>query len=306
MKTTLVPLAAMAVAAPLLAASLPFARPGVIDSPNADILQHTQFMLGGSFTAFSYETEEGSSESEFALAGHLEVGLFDRGQLGLTYLHDGGISGNAKVLVLRETIEIPGIAVGCQNITGEEHYEFWRDGEDSLYRYDESQWFSGYLVVTKNLDYLINLPICMSVGYGIGRFRQAEDAAPDGLENPMRGLFGSLESHPAYNFDVALEWDGRDLNLGVGYRLSDMVRFTASAAELEQLLRPDERDPTDVMQNVKVGLGVEVTFGPFLNRTTLQPFEELTRDNDPALLQELEAMRASAREVIQELQSRLP
>jgi hypothetical protein len=44
-----------------IAGSLPFSRPGLIDIPTAAILQHTQFALGGSFTAFSYEKADSTT-----------------------------------------------------------------------------------------------------------------------------------------------------------------------------------------------------------------------------------------------------
>ena len=298
--------AVLGLASIAFAGSLPFSRPGLIDIPTARILQHTQVAVGGSFTAYSYEKADSTSESDFALAGHLDIGLFNRGEIGITWLGAAGISGQVSVLVLREDLTTPGIAIGCQNIIGEKDYEFYADSLDSLYRYEESQNFSAYVVFTKNIKHLTGVPVTVDLGYGIGRFRQGENADSDGISNPFRGLFGAIEVHPSIDLDIALEWDGRDANLGVSYRLNDNVRFMAAVAELEQLTRGDERQPTDVMQNVKFGLGVELTFGPFLNRTNLQPFQQLNSENDPALLEELEAIRARAEEDIRELEEDIP
>ena len=288
------------------AGSLPFAHPGLIDIPTARILQHTQVTLGGSFTTFSYELADSSSESDFAIGGHLDVGLFGRGQIGVTWLGAAGISGQAQVLILREDISTPGIAVGCQNIIGEKDYEFFADSLDSLYHYDEAQNFSAYIVFTKNLEYLTGIPVTLDLGYGIGRFRQAKNDKTDGISNPFRGLFGALEVHPTREFGLAVEWDGRDANFGASYMLNNNVTFMAAVSELEQLTRGDERDPRDVMQNVKFSLGVQLTFGPFLNRTTLEPFKELEDANDAELLDQLEEHRSHATEEIERLKNEIP
>ncbi|OPL19900.1 MAG: hypothetical protein AVO35_00090 [Candidatus Aegiribacteria sp. MLS_C] len=285
--------------------SLPFSRPGLMDIPTASVLHHTEAVLGGSFTAFGYERADSSSESDFAVAGHLEVGLFNRGQLGITWLGEAGISGNVKFLVLRESITTPGLAAGCQNITGEEDYEFFRDDRDSLYDYQESQNFSLYLVMTKSLDYFSGIPVCLHLGYGTGRFRQGEDEISDGrMSNPFRGLFAGMDYHPVPELSLILEWDGRDANFGAEYQLNGTVSFLGGLSEFEQMFA-SERDLTDVMHNPKFSLGVELAFGPFLNRTTLQPYEQLSEDYNRDLLEALEEIRSNAKYEIQELENKI-
>ena len=290
---------------PAIAGSLPFSRPGLIDIPTATVIQHTQIVLGGCFTAFSYEKPDSTMESDFAIGGHLEFGLFDRAQVGVTWLGDAGLSGNIRVIAFRERINTPAIAIGCQNITGEKNYEFFRDTGDSLYNYEESQNFSVYLVLTKNLNHLSSIPLRINLGYGIGRFMQGKNSDSDGITNPFRGLFGSFDYTPTDNFSMMLEWDGRDANFGVLYVLNNNFRFKGAVAELEQLAISN-RNLSDVMQNVKFSLGVEITIGPFFNRTTLEPFEELILDNDEELLRELEEIRSHARENINKIESTIP
>ncbi|MBN1433255.1 hypothetical protein JW921_00745 [Candidatus Fermentibacterales bacterium] len=292
-----------------MAGSLPYCREGLIDAPVADVLEHTEIKAGGSFTVFSYEVGDSassSSETDFAVGGHVDFGLFNRVQLGVTYLNSGGISGSARVLVLRESVKRPGISVGMENITPEEDYEFFRDDEDSLYVYGEAQNWSAYVVVSKDLFYLCSIPASVSLGYGIGRFRQASDAESDGFSNPLSGLFLSVDFRPGQDIDVLAEWDGRDLNLGVEYEFSRYVSAMFAVAELEQMIRSaasDMHDATDVMQNVKFGLGVEVTIGPFFGTTHLDPTERLTpRRGDEEALRQLEEYRRNAQREIEELE----
>ncbi len=283
------------------AASLPFSRFGVMDTPSAFVLTHTQIELGGCFTSYGYEKADSSSESDFALGGYIEFGLFDRAQAGITYLGAGGLSGQIRAVVLKESLNRPGLALGAENLTGEQDYEFYEDDSLGLYHYPENQNFSVYLVVSKNLDYILKAPIAASIGYGLGRFRQDPDTPSDGIENPLPGLFGSVEFHPDPRVGIVLEWDGRDANFGGWYEISDMVRVSAAVAEFEQLARGDERVETDVMQNAKFTLGVQATLGPFFNRTTLEPAERLRQQGDLEALRQLEEERRRALERIEEL-----
>jgi hypothetical protein len=286
-----------------VAGGLPFAHWGVLDTPDASILQHSQIVLGGSFVAYGYDRPDSTRENDFALAGFVEGGLFGRGQIGVTYLGAGGLSGTARFLALRETVTTPGIAVGCENITGEKDYDFFRDANDSLYSYGRDQNFSAYVVMSKGMDYVVGAPVTVSLGYGIGRFQQRRNDKTDGIRNPFPGLFFSMVFDIGPGGMIAVEWDGRDLNLGGSYSVNRHLTFRGSIAELEQVLRPsDERDPSDVMQSVKFALGAEFTLGPFMNRTTLEPTERLSNTADRAALEALEEARRRAREEIDELE----
>ena len=280
------------------AGSLPFARSGIIDTPTASVLKHTQVEIGGSFTAYSYQRSDSSSQSDFALAGHIEVGLLERLQLGVTYLGAGGISGQFRVMALRESISRPGIAVGVENLTGERNYDFFK-GDSGLYVYPRAQNLSAYIVFTKNFDFTTGTPIALSLGWGTGRFMQDTDS--DGFANPVPGLFASFEYHPSPLASFMLEWDGRDANIGGYYRLGTVARVSGAIAEFEQIFRGDSRNQMDVMQSPNFTLGFQFFFGPFFNRTTLQPTERLRRERDEQALQQLEEARRHALEQIEAL-----
>ena len=292
-----------------LAGSLPYARDGMIDTPVPHVLEHTEIELGGCFTVFSYEVGDSlstSNEGDFAVGGHLDIGILNRAQIGVTYLNSGGISGNARVVVLRESLKRPGISVGMENITPEEDYEFFTDADGNLYRYGEPQNWSAYVVLGKDLTYLASIPMCINLGYGIGRFRQAGDTAYDGFDNPFPGLFASVEYHPSYNIGLMLEWDGRDGNLGFEYTFSRHASAMFAISEFEQIIRSaadESHNGSDIMQNVKFGVGVEFSFGPFFGTTHLDPTERLTpsRGDDEAL-RALEEYRQNAEEEIRELE----
>jgi len=299
---------ALVTAALCAAGSLPFSRGGILDTPRASVLHHTQVELGGSFTAYSYEVTDSAgvdttSESTFAVAGHLTVGILGRGELGVTYLGDGGISGNVKFLAMGETITRPGIAIGCENLIGEPNYEFWADDSGQLYDYGVDQNWAAYVVVTKNFDYFTGAPFCINLGYGMGRFQQDTDGAGEAFTSPVPGLFLAFEFHPNMQTAIALEWDGRDANFGGSYAVNKWLTLRGAVAEFEQFIRSGEDvNRTDVMQNAKFTVGAELTIGPFMSRTELEPTERLRPQRDEDAFQALEEARARAREKIRELQ----
>jgi len=286
-----------------VAGGLPFSHYGLLDTPSAALLKHTEVALGGAATTFSLEDSAGSTSTNIGMGAFLEVGLFERGQIGGTYLGSAGFSGTARGLVLSETINRPGIALGVENIIGEKNYEFYSDANDSLYSYPNAQNFSIYAVISKDFSYFLPFPMCLNLGFGTGRFSQSSDAV-DGFENPVPGLFGSILFHPNMNSEVMIEWDGRDLNAGGFYRLGRNFTLLAAASELEYLFLASDStsNPTDVMQHAKFTLGVQINLGPFFSRTELDPYQRLRYTEDDEALRQLEEYRARAREEIQELE----
>ncbi|MBN1433254.1 hypothetical protein JW921_00740 [Candidatus Fermentibacterales bacterium] len=298
------PLVLLLVAVALHAGSLPFARDGLIDTPTATVLEHTELMFGTCFTMFSYSNPDGSTEDDFALAGHLDCGLFGWAQAGLCYLGEAGLSAHLRLLPLSETYARPGIAIGVQNITTEEDYEFFRGGpEDRLYSNGRNQTFSAYLVLTKNVGYLTGQPVSVSLGYGIGRFWEDEQEDPEAATNPATGLFGSM----SWSFGPAeayLEYDSRDLNLGAQYQFGDHVRVQAAVAEIEELMASssEDYDSTDVMRHVKFTVGLEFVLGP-LYRPRSGGFERT--EEQLRTLEQIEQYRREIEETMRDLEERL-
>jgi hypothetical protein len=285
------------------AGSLAYSRDGVIDTPTAKVLGHTEILFGSCFTMFSYDNPDSTTEGDFALAGHIEVGLFDWAQVGVCYLGEAGLSGHVRVLPLKETFARPGIAVGVQNITTEENYEFFRGGpEDQLYSNGRNQTFSAYVVLTKNVGYLTGQPVNVNLGYGIGRFWEDVEEDTTATTNPVTGLFGSFE----WEFGDAtamVEWDSRDLNIGGQYTFFERFRVQAAVAEVEELLSSssDDYDGTDVMQHVKFTVGLEFLVGPlYVPRVGFERTEAQLQT-----LEQIEAYRREIEEAMREVEERL-
>lgn len=291
------------------AGSLPFSRAGVMDAPDAYILRHTEIQVGLAGAAYSYQDASGSSNSEFKITGFLDVGLFGFGQVGVSYLGDGGVAGNVKIGVVSEGIQVPAFAIGLENISGEQYVDCFSDSSGSLYQYDHAQNWSAYGVASKDLGSVIGIPATISLGIGIGRFVGVVENGSLGLGSKWaHGLFGSVVFRPSEAVGLALEQDGRDLNIGASYELSQHVTIQMAWAEFEQTMFPsaEGQDKADVMQHSKFSLSLQSTIGPIIGAGRLELERERTRiQRARERLQELEARRRAAEEELQRLRDLL-
>jgi len=293
------------------AGSLPFSRSGVIDCPDAYVLQHTEIEAALSAAAYSVQDSAGTSNSEFMITGYLDVGLFRYAQIGISYLGDGGVVGNAKFAILQEGISVPAFAIGLENITGEKDIECFKidsAGVEMFYQYDHAQNWSAYGVASKDLSFLLGIPATVNLGIGIGRFVGVVDSGALGIGSSIsHGLFGSVVYYPSDLFTLALEQDGRDLNLGVSYKINSYITLEMAWAELEQTIFPPEgQNKTDIMQNSKISFGLRTRIGPVFgaDRTALEREQQrIERARDR--LQELEARRRAAESELQRLRDLL-
>lgn len=294
------------------AGSLPFSRSGVLDCPDAYVLQHTEVEIELAASAYSVEDSTGASNSEFKVTGHLDIGLFRYGQIGISFLGDGGIAGNLKVAILHEGISVPAFAIGVENITGEKYIDCFKidsAGVEQFYPYDHAQNWSAYGVVSKDLSYLLGIPATVNMGIGIGRFIGVIDSGGAlGVGSSIaHGFFGSVVYRPSDMFTVSFEQDGRDLNLGASYDVSDFITLQIAWAELEQTIFPGKgQNRTDIMQNSKVSIGIQSRIGPIFGAEQIvlereQQRIERARDR----LEELEARRRAAEAELQRLRDLL-
>jgi len=291
----------------LYAGSLPYSRSGVLDSPDAYVLRHSEVEIGLAGSTYSV-TDASGSNSEFTITGHLDIGLFRIAQVGVSFLGDGGVAGNAKIAIISEGITVPAFAIGVENISGEEYIDCFEDEHGNPYPYDHAQNWSAYGVASKNLQLMTGIPVTISLGIGIGRFvGVVENGAVGTGSKWAHGLFGSAVYQPSQNFSLSFEQDGRDLNLGASYDVSNHFTIMAAWAEFEQTIAPpDLQDQWDVMQNSKFTLAVESRFGPLVGARRL----ELERERESIQrarerLQELESRRRAAEEELQRLRDLL-
>lgn len=293
------------------AGSLPFSRAGVLDCPDAYVLQHTEIEVGLGASAYSFEDSTGVSNSEFMITGYLDIGLFRYGQIGISFLGDGGIVGNVKVAILHEGISVPAFAIGLDNITGEKYIECFKidsSGVEIMYPYDHAQNWSAYGVVSKDLSYLMGIPATANLGIGIGRFVGIVDSGAMGIGSSIsHGLFGSVVYRPSELVTVSIEQDGRDLNLGASYDINKFITVQMAWAEFEQTIFPPEgQNKSDIMQNSKVTIGIQSRIGPILGAEQIVLEREQQRiERARGRLEELETRRRAAEAELQRLRDLL-
>lgn len=300
--------ATLLIACAASAGSIPYSRAGVLDTPDAYVLSHTELQIGLTGTAYSVADTSGATDSEFKITGHVDVGLFRFGQAGVSWLDDGGIAGSVKIGVLSEGIQVPAFAIGLENISGNEDIDCFDLPDGTPYPYQHSQNFSAYGVLSKNLQTLVGVPATLSVGIGTGRFVGVIDNGALGLGSSVAsGFFGSIVFRPSNSFQIAFEEDGRDLNMGMTYDVSRDISVSIAWAEFEMaLFPPEDGSEQDIMQNSKFSVSVEGTFGPLFGARQLELEREQQRiERARQRLQELEDRRRAAEEELQRLRELL-
>lgn len=310
-------------AAALRAGSLPYSYGDVINSPDAYMLEHTQIEVGVAASAYSFEDSTGSAESDVKLTGYFNVGILSYGEIGASYLADGGFVFNAKMAVLKEGIKVPAFSLGVQNGFGAERvdcfsgppgspdasgeiYSLW--DEEGFYNYGHAQNWSVYGVVSKDLRYLAGIPVTVNLGIGIGRFVGIIDSGALGIGSSVaNGLFGSVVWDPGDAVSIAFEMDGRDLNLGLEYSINRHIDLRFALAEIEQtVFAPEQQNRQDIMQNSKFTVGVSSRLGPLFGAGRYDLEREQQRiERARQRLEELEARRRAAEAQLQRLRDLL-
>ena len=151
-----------------------FRESGLIDIPTGAVIEHGIFDVG---TYFAFQNESEFPRDEAAI--RLDFGLFDRVEIGLSsvrYNQTSFLTGNFKVLLLREAGTVPNVAVGVENIGDEIRGEL-----NDLTRYERK---SAFLAISKTF----NLPSVHQIfGHiGIGNHRFTEEI---GMSTVLNGVF---------------------------------------------------------------------------------------------------------------------
>ncbi|QDR82076.1 YjbH domain-containing protein [Sporomusa termitida] len=180
-KAFLAAVAVLMAAAPVYAAPSVNGSTGLINTPSADVLQEGQFSLG------YHHLEEGNAGSfVFSPAKKLELGV-----AGFRYDSDSNRDNqtyfNAKYSLVPETVVTPGLAIGVEDIGGEDKRTF-------------------YAAASKALPFGFRL----HAGVGDGRY-DGVFASLEKTFNPVGVITGS-NAFPATT--LIAEWDGDRMNYG--------------------------------------------------------------------------------------------
>ena len=206
-----------------------FTGSGLVDMPTGRVMKHGIFE-GGTYLGFQQRMPERSTTHlGDAFAIHLNFGLFDRVEIGLTQLWEehgsdsfSNRTANVKVQLLKEPEAggIPSIAIGIEKLGNQ---TFTSDSETP----------AAFLAISKTF----NLPRIhrFSLHGGIGTQRFAFEERPVGV---FVGLSKTFQ--PAFargDITLQLEFDGTGVNAGIRHITASGLQVAIGA---ETLTNPDE------------------------------------------------------------------
>jgi len=264
-----------------------YVQNGVLDTPNAYVMENTQFNLGvSSYVVTSSTTDFYTHEGEpfqknlRELDSFFQIGLLDRIELGVREYDPDTYAGDVKVLVKKESSRWPAFAVGIFNLS--DNRDIGPYGTKSCwYADDDRQNYAYYVVASKNMRNIIRVPVTVNVGVGSARFQGTNAKWPH--SKPWQGMFGSVEYHFLdERISVIGEVDGRDLNLGARFRLPYGLVITPYVSELEEAWWGAHTTRTttgviyeDEYDSPKGGIAVQFYVGPLYRKAETERLRAL-------------------------------
>lgn len=207
-----------------------FREGGLVDIPTGKVVEHGIFNFG---TYFAFRGEDTIQRDEAAV--RFDFGLFDRIEIGLNSARlkqENHLSGNLKVLLLREAGAVPNVAIGVENVGNTiEH------GLDDLVRYERR---SAFLAISK----VFNLPrvhlISGHIGIGNRRF-----VGNIGMGEWLNGVFFGISKdfNPAFtrgDIKFSIEVDGRGVNTGLSHTANTGLQVYLGVESLNALASDKE------------------------------------------------------------------
>jgi hypothetical protein len=276
---------------------------GVLDTPNAYVMENTQFNVGvssyavtaGEITSYGRDAEE-NEQGEWSypaitknlteLDAFFQIGLLGRLELGVREYTPEKYVGNAKVLIKKESSRWPAVAAGIMNLGGDHDVSPY--GENAAWYSDEDRQDNAYYIVaSKNMRNIIRIPITLNVGVGAARYQGMNPSWPH--SKPWQGMFGSVEYHFLdERISVIGEVDGRDLNLAARFKLPWGFVVTPYVSELEEAwwgaptthTKPAPGYPNgisydDEYDSPKGGIAIQLYVGPLYRKAETERLRAL-------------------------------
>lgn len=260
---------------------------GVLDTPSAYVMENTEFNVGVSSYALTsnqthFYTHDGVpfDKNLRELDAFFQFGLLGRVEIGVREYDPETYAGNVKVMVKKESSRWPAFAAGIMNLGGD--HDIGPYGAKSCwYSDDDRQNYAYYIVGSKNLRNIIRVPLTVNVGVGSARFQGTNPKWPH--SQPWQGMFGSVEYHFLdERISILGEIDGRDLNLGVRFKLPWGLVVTPYVSELEEAWWGAHTTRTttgityeDEYDSPKGGIAVQLYAGPLYRKAETERLRAL-------------------------------
>ncbi|MDD4310105.1 MAG: hypothetical protein PHO32_06965, partial [Candidatus Cloacimonetes bacterium] len=257
-----------------IAQAAPFQTLGMLRTPDAYVLPHLAFE--GMFVGYYRDVRAPAPQTEeqkkayknwfpYAMIGG---GILDRAELGVflgDYTKEDDLTYyfNAKVKIIEETLRMPQISVGMDNILspmGGKSQDLEPTEAFATHPDRESyEAFSPYAVASKQVIFA-GIPWMLNGGFGMNRFIGQVTRS-----RIFNGLFASLEINPIQDLAILGEFDGEDFNAGVKYSVGNWgAKVGFSAVE-------DWAKDTKYKKNLRVGIGISYLFDKYAEAKRRRP-----------------------------------
>jgi hypothetical protein len=294
--------------------AIPISNLGNIRVPNAYVMPGNMLTVsyGSYFGAndwhpsyANYDPELLDHKYQYYWDGMINFGIANRVEIGGVVAPHGLYMGNAKLKILEETVRLPAITIGADNLFSKVpakcEFNYWKDIFEP-YMYERNSFYGAITKssVIRGLGFANYLETVITLGVGNNRF-----VGQNEITHKAKGVFAALEIKPAPSWSIIAEMDGFNLNTGIKASYKNF-NGQLSLIELEQF------------QSLRIGLNIGYTFDKyvttkrpnvlfgleggqqeFAGRRTVTNPEELKQGNE--LLDELRMIREKREQAEKEL-----
>jgi len=287
-----------------LLVAIPFTTQGEIKVPDAYILNHKMAEI--SYTSYMSANKNGDEDDEYNhdFAGVINVGLYDRLELGFVGTGNEMFYANLKAKLVEENEFLPAIAIGVDNLFSKVP-EYREDSDekipgsvsDDVTDVDDYIRNSFYFVMSKSsllrgLPFVPYLESTMHLGIGSRRFKGNLK-----LSKQLAGLFVGFEAKPVRWMSMLAEMDGYNLNAGLKFKYKNVALRTC-AYRVEELDRRELKYAVNLIYTLDNFSQVKLSdenYGHAKRGTVVPGKQIITKKGDVVygspLLDELEAIR---------------
>jgi hypothetical protein len=210
----------------------PYSSENSLGIRTAYILPHKMFDV--TLTGRYYQTEADREEGLF-YGGTFNFGIKNRVQLGLMAMNEDLITANFKVAVTHESMRIPAVAIGLENIFSDIKYTNPGSHTDlpSPFQYVK---MTPYFVASKTAV-IRGLPLAntLETTLNIGLGSRGYDTRGE-YDKYMMGFFGGLQLRPAKGLTLIGEMRGMNFNGGLSYEFGNL-KTTVGLIQIEDALK---------------------------------------------------------------------
>lgn len=280
--------------------AFPFANYGNIRVPDAYVMPHTMAQV--TFMNYFHQESNAPGMDDFAYTwgAAVNAGLFNYGEIGLVFSGEEIFYGHLKLRLFRETVELPDITLGVDNLFSEVPTKPSSGDYPDVLDVHNYRSNTVYVAVSKTtilggIPVVGDLPTRITVGAGTHRFRGTRD-----FGKTASGIFAAGQFEVISNLALIAELDGHNFNSALEYRyrnLSGKLIFY----RIEEVQREGK--------GAKVGFSLSYIFDKYVDeelRGGFSPFRQvgaqLIDARDSASLDELQRIRRQRERAEQELQ----